>query len=180
MDVNWMQKQFGATLIRRNSRIFLVLASLPAKSPRNESRRWSLGQITVSITAKRESLLKKTCFLLHVNSRKRKSKYCPMWISESGKSLPVESGIQEIFLVEFEILGFGIPITIWIRIRILLTKNPASSSLNPESTTWNPESKTVLGSLTRGDISLLMWCRTGGFATTIFSVTHRCDVETML
>ena len=117
MDVNWMQKQFGATLIRRNSRIFLVLASLPAKSPRNESRRWSLGQITVSITAKRESLLKKTCFLLHVNSRKRKSKYCPMWISESGKSLPVESGIQEIFLVEFQILGFGIPITIWIRIR---------------------------------------------------------------
>ena len=53
-------------------------------------------------------LKKVTYFLLHVNSRKKKSKR----ISESRKSLLVEPNtrIREIALVEFEILGFGIRI----------------------------------------------------------------------
>ena len=36
----------------------------------------------------------------------------------------------------------------------LLSWNPESSTRNPESTGWNPESRTVMDSLTWGDLSL--------------------------
>ena len=118
-----------------------------------------MGQITASIT-KRESLLKKiTYFLLHVDSSKKNSKR----ISESRKSLLVEPNprIREIALVEFGILGFGIriqlkesgiPLTIGIQSPNFTDNESGIQFL--ESTTWNPESKTVLGSLTWGDILL--------------------------
>ena len=35
--------------------------------------------------------------------------------------------------------------------------NPESSTRDPESTAWNPESKTVLDSLTWGEISTSFW-----------------------
>ena len=40
-------------------------------------------------------------------------------------------------------------------IRNLLSWNPESSTRNPESTGWNPESRTVMDSLTWGDLSFL-------------------------
>ena len=124
----------------------------------------SLGQITASIN-KRESLLKKiTCFLLHVNSRKKNSKR----ISESRKSLLVEPNprIREIALVEFGILGFGI--------RIQLKESGIPLMIGIQSPNFNDKesgiqflesgihdvdsriqgSKAVLGSLTWGDILL--------------------------
>ena len=36
--------------------------------------------------------------------------------------------------------------------KVQLTKNPESSTWNPESMAWNPESKTVLDSLTWGEL----------------------------
>ena len=63
-------------------------------------------------------------------------------------------GIQEIFLVESWILGFGIrntdqgmrnPPNDWTPESNPLTKNPESSTWNSEYTAWNPEYRTVLG-----------------------------------
>ena len=67
----------------------------------------------------------------------------------------VESRILEIF-VDFGILGFGIRNTNE-GIRNLTTDwNLESSALNPGFKGWNPESKTVLDSLSRGDVSTLI------------------------
>ena len=43
-------------------------------------------------------------------------------------------------------------------IRNPLSWNPESSTRNPESTGWNPESKTVMDSLTWGDILIHLLC----------------------
>ena len=38
-----------------------------------------------------------------------------------------------------------------------LSWNPESSSRNPESTGWNPESRTVMDSLTRGELWVIAY-----------------------
>ena len=80
-------------------------------------------------------------------------------IPESGKFFlwnpeNFSCGIRQIFLVESEILRFGIrntdqgmrnPPNDWTPESLPLTKNPESSAWNSESTAWNPEYRTVLG-----------------------------------
>ena len=56
-----------------------------------------------------------------------------IWISESGKLLLVESGIQEFFSWNPESLA--LEFNDW---------NPKSMTWNPESSGWTPDSKTVL------------------------------------
>ena len=61
-----------------------------------------------------------------------------------------ESG--KFFLVESEILGFGIRNTaVGIRNPSSTKEDPESSSWNPESMEWNSGSKTLLDSLTSGE-----------------------------
>ena len=67
-------------------------------------------------------------------------KFC-LWNSESWA---LESGIQ--------LKEFGSHYRLESGIHIPLTKNPESGTWNPESTTWSTESKTVLDSLTWGNI----------------------------
>ena len=80
-----------------------------------------------------------------------------IWIPESRKLLPVESGIQKCFLVnpeswlsvesEIQLKESGIPLTIGIRNPSSTDKNPESSPWSPESVAWNRQSKTFLDSL---------------------------------
>ena len=51
-------------------------------------------------------------------------------------------------------LESGIPLTIRIRNPSSTEKDLESSNWNPESTAWIPESKSVLDSLTRGEMKL--------------------------
>ena len=90
-------------------------------------------------------------FPLRVTSRLSKGFQIP----ETGKFWLVESGIQQVFVVESGILGFGTQNIhpeshkrLESGIQVPLTKNPESSSWNPESIAWNPESESVLDSLT--------------------------------
>ena len=62
------------------------------------------------------------------------------------ESWALESGIQ--------VYESRIPITIRIRNPSSTEKDLESSNWNPESTAWNPESKSVLDSLTRGEMKL--------------------------
>ena len=82
-------------------------------------------------------------------------------IPESGKFLPVESRIGENFLMESEILDFGIQKTAQGINNSTNNGNPESkfywqrlafSTWNLESIAWNPESKTVLDSPTWGEM----------------------------
>ena len=77
-----------------------------------------------------------------------------IWIPESGKFLlDLQSGMQQIFLVESRILGFGIRITAQ-RIRILLKIgiwNPSFTARESGIQYRNSESYTFLESLTWGD-----------------------------
>ena len=60
------------------------------------------------------------------------------WIPNSGKFLPVESGIHKLFVVKSAIVGFGIQNAAndWDpECKFPLTENPESTALNPESQT---------------------------------------------
>ena len=68
-------------------------------------------------------------------------------------------------------------------IRNPLSWNPESSTRNPESTGWNPESRTVMDSLTWGEISVLEYykvlCHISALDLTIRQ-SYRSDVSSIL
>ena len=74
--------------------------------------------------------------------------------SKTGKSLPVESGIHKLWVVESGIVGFGIQNAAQGIQNPAYDWDPESKfplTEYPESTALNPESKTVLNFLTWGE-----------------------------
>ena len=57
-------------------------------------------------------------------------------------------------------------------IRNPLSLNPESSTRNPESSGWNPESKTVMDSLTWGELWLLTI-----YDVTIYAIPGPSDID---